>query len=100
MKSLNRILLVFFMLGLAALPALAEVMKKIDFINETPGAEARSFSSLVGNWHIDRDGNRNFYAVDGRKWEQGLMAAGAMEKAKALYGERYAEFLDNLAAYR
>src|SRR6185369_16828631 len=100
MKSFNRILLICFMLGLTALTAQSEEMKKLDFKNEAPGTEARAFSSLVGNWRIDRDGARTVYAVDGRKWEQGLMAAGAREKAKALYGERYAEFLDNLEAYR
>lgn len=100
MKGFRLIFLALSMLGLAALPVLAGVVKKFDFKSDAQGAEARAFSSLVGNWHIDRDGNRNVYAVDGRKREQGLMAAGAKEKAKGLYGERYAEFLDNLQAYR
>ncbi len=100
MKRFRRVSLTLLTLALAVLPAHSEGMKKFDFRNETPGAEAKAFSSLVGNWHIDRDGNRTVYAVDGRKWEQGLMSAGAMEKAKALYGDRYAEFLDNLEAYR
>jgi len=100
MKSFRIIVLALAMLGIAVLPALAGAVKKFDFKNEAPGAEAGAFSSLVGNWHIDRDGNRNVYAVDGRKREQGLMAADAKEKAKELYGERYSEFLDNLEAYR
>lgn len=100
MKNFTTIILACLMLGLAAFPALAGGVRKFDFRNETPGAEARVFSSLVGNWHIDRDGSRTVYAVDGRRWEQGLMSAGAMEKAKGLYGNRYAEFLDNLEAYR
>ncbi|MCP4154785.1 MAG: hypothetical protein GY757_44095 [bacterium] len=40
------------------------------------------------------------YAVDGRKWEKGLLAKGIVDKAKGLYGKRYAEFLDNLEAYK
>src|SRR5574340_1063806 len=100
MKGFRIIVLALSVLCLVALPVLAGAVKKFDFKNDAPEAEAGAFSSLVGNWHIDRDGNRNVYAVDGRKWEQGLMAAGAKEKAKGLYGERYAEFLDNLEAYR
>ena len=100
MKIFRRVFPALLVLVLAALPALAGGGHKFDFKNEAPGREARSFSSLVGNWHIDRDGSRTVYAVDGRKWEDGLMAAGARDKAKALYGEKYAKFLSNLEAYR
>jgi len=74
--------------------------KRFDFKNDAPGSEARGFSSLVGNWHIDSDGNRRVYAVDGRTREQGLLAAGVQQKAKVLYGEKSGEFLKNLEAYR
>ncbi len=70
------------------------------FDSEIPGAEAKGFSSFVGKWHIDKDGENIVYAVDGRKWEKGLLAEGIVSKAKALYGKRYAEFLDNLEAYK
>ena len=70
------------------------------FDKDTIGAEAKGFSSFVGNWHIDKDGNQQVYAVDGRKWEQGVISEGIVGKAKGLYGERYAEFLDNLEAYK
>ncbi len=72
----------------------------ITFDNEIPNAPAEEFSSFVGKWHIDKDGNNIVYAVDGRKWERGLLAEGIVNKAKGLYGERYAEFLDNLEAYK
>ena len=75
-------------------------VKRFDFKNDAPGAEARGFSSLVGNWHTDLDGARKVYAVDGRTREQGLLAPGVQQKAKALYGEKSGEFLKNLAAYR
>lgn len=100
MKVVAMIALALSIFSVSDLPAMAGVVKKIDFRNDAPGVEAREFSSLVGNWHMDRDGNRNVYAVDGRKWEQGLLAAGAKEKAKALFGESYIEFLNNLEAYR
>lgn len=78
----------------------AKNVDRIDFENETLGASSKYFSAFVGKWHIDKDGNNLVYAVDGRKWERGLMAEGIAQKAKALYGERYAEFLDNLEAYK
>ena len=81
-------------------PAWAGTVSKIDFKGEAFGAPSRYFSTFVGKWHIDKDGDNLVYAVDGRKWERGLMAEGIAQKAKALYGERYAEFLDNLEAYK
>ncbi|MCC6778218.1 MAG: hypothetical protein IT537_16535 [Hyphomicrobiales bacterium] len=38
-------------------------------------------------------------AVDGRQWKEGQAAVGVADKARALYGERYAEFLDRVQAY-
>jgi hypothetical protein len=81
-------------------PVMAGEIVKVNFASETPGAEARAFTPMAGIWHIDRDGDKIVYAVDGRKWEKGLMADGVLEKAKGLYGERYAEFLDNLENYK
>jgi hypothetical protein len=71
----------------------------VAFTGETPGAEAKAFSSFVGNWHIDVDGSKQVLAVDGRKWSN-TMSPGIADKAKAIYGERYAEFLDNLESYK
>lgn len=99
MKTLN--VLVLAMLGvLTALPCFSQEARQFDFEGETLGADSKAFVSIAGTWRIDRDGSNTVYAVDGRKWEQGLMATGVLEKAKGLYGERYAEFLDNLEAYK
>jgi hypothetical protein len=87
-------------LGLAPLPAFAGNGGLTGFTKEGSGFEAKGFSSLVGNWHLDRDDSRTVYAADGRNWEQGLLSAGARGKAKALYGERASEFLSGLEAYR
>ena len=100
MKGVAKKALVLALLVLTVSQALAGTVKKIDFGNATPGTEARELSSLVGNWHIDREGDRGVYAVDGRMWEQGLLAPGVKEKAKALYGDKSAEFLGGLEAYR
>jgi hypothetical protein len=70
-----------------------------DFSGETVGAEPTSFVPAVGNWLIGADGNNKVLVVDGRKWSEGQASAGLADKARALYGERYAEFLDNVKAY-
>jgi len=62
--------------------------------------KANPFMSIVGYWHFDKDGENTVYAVDGRKWARGTLSPNVAEKAKALYGERYAEFLDNVKAYK
>jgi hypothetical protein len=70
-----------------------------DFSSETIGAEPAGFVPAVGNWLIGTDGNNKVLVVDGRKWSEGQAVAGLADKARALYGTRYAEFLDNVKAY-
>ena len=87
--------------GLAALllPALAGQALKIDFAPETAGAEPKSLVPVVGIWRIESEGDNKVLAVDGRQWKEGQSSAGIADKARALYGERYAEFLDRVQAY-
>ncbi|WP_224962192.1 hypothetical protein [Geomonas subterranea] len=99
-RTYPKAMLVTAILCFGSLPVLAKGLQHFDFSNEMPGTEAKSFSSLIGNWHIDRDGSRSVYAVDGRNWEQGVMAPAAGAKARALYGESSTGFLHNLEAYR
>ena len=70
-----------------------------DFSDETVGAEPKSFLSVVGFWTIGAEGDNKFLVVDGRRWKEGQPAANLADKARAIYGERYAEFLDNVQAY-
>src|SRR5262249_1752776 len=88
-------------LGIAALFIFAEAGQslKIDFSDETVGAEPKSFVSVVGVWRIENDGNNKVLVVDGRQWKEGQTAAGIADKARTLYGDRYAEFLDRVQAY-
>src|SRR5262245_2702791 len=72
---------------------------KVDFSDETVGAEPKSFVSVVGVWRIEAEGNNKVLAVDGRQWKEGQTAAGIADKARALYGDRYAEFLNRVQAY-
>ena len=88
-------------LGLTALllSANAGQLLKIDFSDDTVGAEPKSFLSVVGVWRIEAEGNKKVLAVDGRQWKEGQTSAGIADKARALYGDRYAEFLDRVQAY-
>ncbi|BAO44998.1 conserved hypothetical protein [Thiolapillus brandeum] len=70
-----------------------------DFSSETVAAPPVSFTPAVGNWIIGSDGDNKVLVVDGSKWQRGQAAAGLADKARTLYGERYAEFLDNVKAY-
>jgi hypothetical protein len=72
---------------------------KADFSDDTPGGDPKSFLSVVGVWRVESEGNNKVLAVDGRQWKEGQTSAGVADKARALYGERYAEFLDRVQAY-
>jgi hypothetical protein len=82
-----------------ALPGLAASPITIDLAGETVGAEPKSFVPVVGFWRVENDGGKNVLVVDGRQWKEGQSSAGIADKARALYGERYAEFLDRVQAY-
>jgi hypothetical protein len=101
MNSKNIIAMAVSALGCALLisPVAAEQPTKIDFSNETVGAEPKSLVAVVGVWRIESEGGKNVLAVDGRQWKEGQSSAGVADKARALYGERYAEFLDRVQAY-
>src|SRR5262249_61887742 len=71
---------------------------KLDFSNDTVGGDASSFVNVVGVWRIEADGDNKVLAVDGRQWKEGQTAAGIADKARTLYGERYAEFPDPVQA--
>ncbi len=89
----------FFAMAAALLTSVSAAPIKVDFVNETVGAEPKSFVSIVGVWRIESEGGTKVLAVDGRQWKEGQSAAGIADKARALYGERYAEFLDRVQAY-
>jgi ABC-type transport system involved in multi-copper enzyme maturation permease subunit len=101
MKNSAKAVLVVATLGLTAmlLPAFAAPLFKPDFSGETAGAEPKSLVPVVGIWRMEADGGKTVLAVDGRQWKEGQSSAGIADKARALYGERYAEFLDRVQAY-
>ena len=99
----NRIIavssLASIMLAASMATPMAQQDVKIDFANETVGAEPKVLVPVVGIWRIESDAGKKVLAVDGRQWKEGQSSAGLADKARALYGERYAEFLDRVKAY-
>ncbi len=85
---------------LVALPVVAQTgLKTVDFSSETVGAEPKAMIPMVGNWTITEDAGRKVLKVDGTKWQEGQSGANLADKARAVYGERYAEFLDSVKAF-
>src|SRR5437660_12103987 len=70
--------------------------KVFDFSAETVGAEPKSMTPVVGVWTIAQDGGNRVLMVDGSRWKQGQPAANIADKARDLYGDRYAEFIDSV----
>jgi hypothetical protein len=86
-------------LSASALCATAAEPLKLDFSSDTVGADASAFVNVVGIWRVEAEGDNKVFAVDGRQWKEGQAATGIADKARTLYGERYAEFLDRVQAF-
>src|SRR4051794_6925213 len=72
---------------------------RVDLSREAVGRESSKFLSVVGNWIIVDDGGKKCLAVDGRQWMKGQPANGLAQKARAIYGSRHEEFIDNVKAF-
>ena len=72
---------------------------RVDFSKETAGAEPKAFLPVVGNWLIAQEDGNKVVLVDGRQWRKGQPAGGLAENARAIYGSRHEEFLDNVKAF-
>lgn len=72
---------------------------RVDLSKERVGPESAKFLAVVGNWAIVEDGGSKVIAVDGRKWLRGQPAGSLAEKARAIYGSRNEEFIDNVKAW-
>lgn len=77
----------------------AEAIFGENFDKEKLGQEPKSFASIVGDWYVSEDKGNKVYSVDGRKWSKGTVASGVADKSRAIYGDRYAEFLDRVKAF-
>jgi hypothetical protein len=72
---------------------------RIDLSGERPGRESTKFLAVVGNWSIVEDGGKKVLGVDGRSWLRGQPAGSLAENARAIYGSRNEEFIDNVKAW-
>jgi hypothetical protein len=80
-------------------PAAAQKPVRVDLSREKPGGEPKAFLPVVGNWLIAEEDGRKVVLVDGRQWRKGQPAGGLAEKARAIYGSRHEEFIDNVKAF-
>src|SRR6476660_9274453 len=72
---------------------------RVDLSKERSGHESGKFLSVVGNWSIVDDGGKKVLGVDGRAWLRGQPANGLAQNARAIYGSRHEEFIDNVKAF-
>lgn len=79
--------------------AKAAAAVKVDLSKEKDGAEPTRFLSVVGDWSIAKDDGKKVLLVDGREWKKGQPAGGLADKARAIYGSRHEEFIDNVKAF-
>jgi hypothetical protein len=107
MKARIRLIIALAVLGVMSL-TLTQCAKStkssgqrvgVDVSKEQVGAESARFLSVVGNWIVVDDGGKPVMAVDGRQWQKGQPAGGLAEKARAIYGSRHEEFIDNVKAF-
>jgi hypothetical protein len=72
---------------------------RVDLSRERAGRESTKFLAVVGNWSVVDDGGKKVLGVDGRAWLRGQPAGSLAEKARAIYGSRNEEFIDNVKAW-
>jgi hypothetical protein len=96
-KSVLTVLLPLI-IALSLSPLYAQSVK-IDLSAEKEGAEPTRFLPVVGDWTVATDAGKKVLLVDGRQWKRGQPAGGLADKARAIYGARHEEFIDNVKAF-
>jgi hypothetical protein len=61
--------------------------------------EPTHFIPIVGNWIVTKDGAKSVLMVDGRQWKRGEPSGGLADKARAIYGAKHEDFIDNVKAF-
>jgi len=80
-------------------PAKPPAAVRLDLASEKAGGEPSRFLAVVGDWSITTDDGKKVLLVDGRQWKKGQPAGGLADKARAIYGSRHEEFIDNVKAF-
>lgn len=95
------------MLVVAAFPLVANAQAatqksksiRVDVAKDAVGREPSTFLPMVGDWVVASEEGKKVLMVDGRKWKRGQPAGGLADKARAIYGARHEEFIDNVKAF-
>jgi hypothetical protein len=66
---------------------------------QTIKVDVSTFAPIVGYWTVAKDGVRSVMMVDGRQWKKNEPSGGFADKARAIYGSRHEEFIDNIKAF-
>jgi len=66
---------------------------------QTTKLDVSTFAPIVGYWTVAKDNGHNVMMVDGRQWKKNDPSAGFADKARAIYGARHEEFIDNVKAF-
>ena len=79
--------------------ALGQKPVHIDLSGEKVNAEPTRFLPMVGSWIVTAEDGKNVILVDGRAWKRGQPAGGLADNARAIYGAKHEEFIDNVKAF-
>ena len=71
----------------------------VDVTRDKLGAEPSTFLPMVGNWVVADEAGKKVVRVDGRVWKRGQPAGGLADKARAIYGAKHEDFIDNVTAF-
>jgi hypothetical protein len=94
---MRRIVLSLLIAPLAV--AVAQKPIHVDLSHEKVNAEPTKFLPMVGSWVVASEEGRKVILVDGRAWQKGQPAGGLAANARAIYGARHEEFIDNVKAF-
>jgi len=81
----------------SAAPAARSIHVDVD--RDRVGGEPSTFLPMVGHWVVADEEGKKVVMVDGREWKRGQPAGGLADKARAIYGARHEEFIDNVKAF-
>jgi hypothetical protein len=66
---------------------------------QTAKLDVSTFAPIVGYWTPAKDAGHNVLMADGRQWKKNEPSGGFADKARAIYGARHEEFIDNVKAF-
>ena len=72
---------------------------RVDVAKDRVGAEPSTFLPMVGHWVVAEEDGKKVVMVDGREWKRGQPAGSLADNARAIYGARHEDFIDNVKAF-